>query len=85
VNLNGLTLEMEACLDTKACTDALYAQEAVTRQNPKTVFWLTHSERMEPQEQCSKVHQWQKHAKWVFEGMKGNVCKHGLTPISYPP
>ncbi len=67
--LNGITIEMESCLDEKACTDALLGQEAVSHNNGNTgVLWLTHSEVMPPKQQCDQVHKMQQEMPWVYAG-----------------
>ena len=40
--LNGLTIEMEACVDYVACSNAIEGQLAVAAQPPVGVMWLTH-------------------------------------------
>jgi len=65
---NGITLEMESCLDTKVCTDALLGQYSVHPNGALSILWLTHSEVMPPAEQCQLVAQWQAQMPWIFAG-----------------
>jgi len=66
--INGLTIEMESCVDFKPCYNALVAQEAVGAQPAMSVMWLTHSESMPPEQQCERVAQIQKQLDWVYAG-----------------
>ena len=61
-NLNGLTIEMEACTAASGglskCTDALLGQKAATElagRDPVSLMWLTHSEQMPAAQQCAAV------------------------------
>eukprot|EP00295_Goniomonas_pacifica_P046131 CAMPEP_0175911126 /NCGR_PEP_ID=MMETSP0108-20121206/8031_1 /TAXON_ID=195067 ORGANISM="Goniomonas pacifica, Strain CCMP1869" /NCGR_SAMPLE_ID=MMETSP0108 /ASSEMBLY_ACC=CAM_ASM_000204 /LENGTH=346 /DNA_ID=CAMNT_0017233359 /DNA_START=1 /DNA_END=1041 /DNA_ORIENTATION=- len=56
-NLDGLTIEMESCLDSKSCDTAIMGQRAASRGggSPLSIMWLTHSETMPPAEQCKRV------------------------------
>ena len=65
--LNGLTLEMEACV-RQNCTDAVLAQRAVGHKPDVGVFWLTHAEAMPPAEQCQRVKAMQKALPWMRAG-----------------
>jgi len=51
-NLNGLTIEMEACLDRAACEGALIESAKVGAKPSISALWLTHSEAMSAEEQC---------------------------------
>jgi len=67
-NLNGLTIEMEACLDLKECTDALMESKRVGFQPPLSVLWLTHSESMPGKQQCERAALIQSQMPWVQVG-----------------
>jgi len=70
-SLSGLTIEMEACLDEGACTNAMLGQADVTAtlgRAPTSVFWLTHSEVMPPAQQCAEVAAWQAAHPWILAG-----------------
>jgi hypothetical protein len=72
-SLDGLTIEMEACLDAKSCTNAILGQAAVAAAAargaaPASVFWLTHSEVMPPQQQCAEVAAWQAAHPFILAG-----------------
>jgi len=67
-DFNGITLEMEACLETKVCMDALQGQYSVHPNGALSILWLTHSEVMPPSEQCQLVAQWQAQMPWIFAG-----------------
>lgn len=67
-DINGLTIEMESCLDEESCTNALLAQNAVARSPSVSVLWLTHSESMPPQEQCQRAQQMQQMYPWIQAG-----------------
>jgi hypothetical protein len=54
-NLNGLTIEMEACTDLQGCLGALKEAEGVGTKPPVSVLWLTHSEAMSPEQQCERA------------------------------
>ena len=54
-NLNGLTIEMEACLDMKECTSALVENQREGARPTKSVLWLTHSEVMSAEQQCDRA------------------------------
>jgi len=54
-NLNGLTLEMEACVDIQKCIDALEESKLVSKKPNLSVLWLTHSEAMTAEDQCNNV------------------------------
>jgi hypothetical protein len=54
-NLNGVTLEMEACVDLQKCTDALAESQQVSKKPLLSVLWLTHSEAMSSEDQCNNV------------------------------
>jgi len=66
--LNGLTIEMESCMSTGPCTDALVAQNAMASSPGMSVMWLTHSEAMPPQQQCQRVYELQKQFPWIYAG-----------------
>jgi hypothetical protein len=66
-SLNGLTIEMEACV-RENCTDAILAQAAVAQKPNLGVFWLTHSESMPPAEQCARVKKMQAALPWMRAG-----------------
>jgi hypothetical protein len=73
-NLDGITIEMEACLDVRACTDAMLGQAAASAaaarpgSAPSSVFWLTHAEAMPPPQQCNNVSAWQAAYPWILAG-----------------
>ena len=66
--LNGITVEMEACLDPESCMDAVVGQAAVSVSPLTTVMWLTHSEAMPPAQQCAAVAKMQAQLPYVFAG-----------------
>ena len=74
-SVDGLTIEMEACLDERACTDAMLGQAAAAAAArpsggaaPASVFWLTHSEVMPPAQQCAEVAAWQAAYSFILAG-----------------
>ena len=72
-SLDGLTIEMEACLDVGACTNAMLGQAAASAaarpaSAPTSVFWLTHAEAMPPPQQCANVSAWQAAHPWILAG-----------------
>lgn len=84
-NLNGLTIEMESCLDLKDCTKALMESKKVGFQPPLSVLWLTHSESMPAKQQCERAALIQSELDWVqvgtdfFDGSHV-VCNNTVTP-----
>lgn len=67
-NLNGLTLEMEACVDLQKCVDALNESKSVSKKPNLSVLWLTHSEAMTAEDQCTNVAQLQHRFPFVQVG-----------------
>jgi len=67
-DLNGLTIEMEACIDQLSCMNALIGQKSVSPDAAVSVLWLTHSEAMPPAEQCQRVQQFQWQMGWLLAG-----------------
>jgi len=66
--LNGVTIEMEACTDLEACTDAVMGQRAVAVKPDWGVFWLTQSQLMPAAEQCKRVKAMQVSMPWMRAG-----------------
>ena len=66
--LNGITIEMEACLDQAACIAALQGQKDVGQTPPMSVLWLTHSESLSPEQQCQRGAMITKELPWVQLG-----------------
>lgn len=54
-NLNGLTLEMEACVNITNCINALNESQSLSMKPNLSVLWLTHSEAMSAEDQCTNV------------------------------
>ena len=75
-SLNGVTIEMEACVaargGSRRCSDALAAQklasETIAGVTPLSVLWLTHSESMPAKQQCETVAKLQQTYPWVQAG-----------------
>ena len=72
-SLDGLTIEMEACLDARACTDAMLGQAAASAAARPgsaiaSVFWLTHAEVMNASQQCAEVAAWQAAHPFILQG-----------------
>jgi hypothetical protein len=75
-NLNGVTIEMEACTGTsgvKRCSDALTGQQLATTlrhgdNSALSVLWLTHAESMSPAQQCAEVSELQAKLPFVLAG-----------------
>ena len=74
-NLNGITLEMEACTGANGgvqkCSNALVGQQTVAGlagRKSMSALWMTHSGAMPPAEQCKKVAALQREYPWVTEG-----------------
>ena len=69
--LNGVTIEMEACVGATAhqrCINALAEQHAVSHSPPVSVMWLTHSSSMPAAVQCSAVAAIHEQMPWVVGG-----------------
>lgn len=75
-SLNGVTIEMEACVaargGSRRCEDALAAQKLASATIPgvvpTSVLWLTHSETMPAKQQCETVAKLQVKYPWVQAG-----------------
>jgi len=67
-SLNGLTVEMESCLDLPSCMNALEGQQAVGVSPALSVLWLTHSESLPPQQQCARAQAIALKLPWVQIG-----------------
>jgi hypothetical protein len=75
-NLNGVTIEMEACTGTsgiKRCNNALRGQQTATtlhlgENSPVSVLWLTHAESMSPAEQCARASEIRSELPFVLAG-----------------
>jgi hypothetical protein len=67
-HLNGITVEMESCTDLEACTDAIVGQSAVAMEPQVSVLWLTHSEAMPPNQQCSRAAKFQSQYPFILAG-----------------
>ena len=67
-NLNGLTIEMEACLDYDECTSALIENEQKGAKPTTSALWLTHSEAMTADEQCQTAAKIQAQLPYVQVG-----------------
>lgn len=68
VNLNGLTIEMEACLNYDECTSWLVENSEKGAKPTVSALWLTHSESMNPQQQCETAAAIQQQLPWVQAG-----------------
>jgi len=67
-NLNGLTIEMEACLNYDQCTSWLVENEQKGAKPTTSALWLTHSESMPPEQQCLTAAKIQQQLPWVQAG-----------------
>jgi hypothetical protein len=67
-NLNGLTIEMEACLSYTDCTSALQENFDVGAKPTVSALWLTHSESMPAEQQCATARRVAQEMPWVQMG-----------------
>ena len=68
-NLNGITLEMEACApDPAACAGWFRDQEQIGAKPAVSVIWTCNVQSMPAQEQCEKAASYQAEMPWVQVG-----------------
>lgn len=68
-NLNGLTIEMESCVNVSSCEEQLEAQHNVSASPAMAVLWLTGSSPSNPPaKQCARVAQIQQKLPYVIAG-----------------
>ena len=67
-NLNGLTIEMEACLSYTDCTSALQENFDVGAKPTVSALWLTHGESMPAEQQCATARRVAQEMPWVQMG-----------------
>eukprot|EP01102_Stenamoeba_stenopodia_P007919 TRINITY_DN2232_c0_g1_i3.p3 TRINITY_DN2232_c0_g1~~TRINITY_DN2232_c0_g1_i3.p3 ORF type:complete len:159 (-),score=36.17 TRINITY_DN2232_c0_g1_i3:229-705(-) len=67
-NLNGITIEMENCIDYQDCSSSLMSQYLLSTKPAVGLVWLTHSEVMPAEEQCVRVAALQLQMPWLLAG-----------------
>jgi hypothetical protein len=66
--LNGITLEMEACVDAAKCKGWFKEQEQIGAKPPMSVIWTCNIESMPEKQQCQNAAQFQAEMPWVQVG-----------------